>query len=395
MTEELLYSVWLQIGIGAGANFGSLLSVYGSPEEVYRHSASDWRFSGALLPGQIKRLSSCKLENAYAVIKRCESLGYRIITFYDREYPELLKHIANPPLALYVSGDVACLSEGLSVAVVGSRTASNYSLRIAETISADIASAGVTVVSGGALGVDSAAHEGALRVNGKTVAVLGCGINTGYLKANEGLRNRISKTGALLSEYPPDEPASSRNFPVRNRIISGLSRGTLVIEAGEKSGSLITAKLALEQGRDVFAVPGDITSLDYTGVNKLIREGAKPVFSAKDVLSEYVWIYDFPNEISATDMTRNLMKSAKSDETVKKHGNSVVSVEPIGEKRPLSEGMSEDSVKVYGVFCDKPLYTDEIVDLTKLEPNRVLTALTELEIYGFIKMIQGKRYIIV
>ena len=395
MTEELLYSVWLQIGIGAGANFGSLLSVYGSPEEVYRHSTSDWRYSGALLPGQIKRLSSYKLENAYAVIKRCESLGYRIITFYDREYPELLRHIANPPMVLYVSGDISCLSEGLSIAVVGSRTASNYSLRIAETMAADMASSGVTVVSGGALGVDGAAHEGALKVNGKTVAVLGCGINTGYLKANEGLRNRISKTGALLSEYPPDEPASSRNFPVRNRIISGLSRGTLVIEAGEKSGSLITAKLALEQGRDVFAVPGDITSLDYTGVNKLIREGAKPVFSAKDVLSEYVWIYDFPKEISETDMTRNMMKSAKNCESVKKQVKTEKPSEPIVEKRVLPDGMSETTVKVYSVFADTPLYTDEIVNLTKIEPNRVLTALTELEIYGFIKMIQGKRYIVV
>lgn len=389
MTEELLYSVWLQNVLGAGADFSGLLGLYGTPKTVYEQSAAELRLSGALLPSQLKRFSSCRIEKAYASLKRCEELGVRAIYYDDEDYPALLREIKNPPLVLYVSGDVSVLNDNLCISIVGSRSASKYSLRIAQIIASDMARAGVTVVSGGALGVDSASHEGALSVNGKTVAVLGCGMNSGYLKTNEDLRKRIALSGAVISEYSPDAPAASKNFPIRNRIISGLSRGTLVIEAGEKSGSLITAKDALEQNRDVFAVPGDITSIDYTGVNKLIRDGAKPVFSAHDVLSEYMWLYDI-GEITDMNIAQKIMTLAKPE---KKPQEKIPDLPK--EKRPIFDGASENTKKVYDVISDKPLYTDEIISLTKLEAKCVFTALTELEIYGLIKTTEGKRYITV
>ncbi|MBQ3151234.1 MAG: DNA-processing protein DprA [Clostridia bacterium] len=393
MTEELLYSVWLQNAIGPGADLSGLLGVFGTPESVYNQSETELRLSGALLPSQLKRITSYRIDKAYAILKTCEKTGCDVVTMYDKRYPDLLRHIANPPLVLYTKGDLSCLGDSLCVAVVGSRSASKYSLRIAQTISADMARAGVAVVSGGALGVDSAAHEGALSVKGKTVAVLGCGFNTDYLRTNEELRKRIALSGALITEFHPDVSASQRTFPIRNRIISGLSRGTLVIEAGERSGSLITARYALEQGRDVFAVPGDLTSIDYTGVNKLIRGGAKPVFSARDVLSEYMWVYDLPEETPVADIEPRMMKSAQNSGADNRQSESVKERVPV-QKKALPDSVSESSRKVYGVLSDIPLYTDEIIALTKLEPNLVFTALTELEIYGFIKMTEGKRYIV-
>ena len=220
------------------------------------------------------------------IAEACEKQNIRVLVRADEEYPPILREIARPPLVLFVRGNPIPNTE--RIAVVGSRAATQYGKRVAEEIAMDVASHGVTVVSGAAAGIDSAAHKGALRT-GRTVAVLGCGADVAYPRFNAKLLDEIAESGAVLSEYPPGTQPFPAFFPQRNRIISGLSRGTLVVEAAERSGSLITAELALSEGRDVFAVPGSIYSDLSKGCNRLIRQGAKLTASAEDILDEYSW----------------------------------------------------------------------------------------------------------
>ena len=212
--------------------------------------------------------------------------GIRILVREDAEYPAVLREIAKPPLALFVRGNP--IPDAERIAVVGSRHASLYGKRVAEEIAMGLAGRGVTVVSGAARGIDTAAHKGALR-EGRTVAVLGCGADVAYPKENARLLDEIASSGAVISEYPPGTQPFPAFFPQRNRIISGLSRGTTVVEAAERSGSLITAEFALSEGRDVFAVPGSIYSDTSRGCHRLIQQGAKLTMAAEDILEEYPW----------------------------------------------------------------------------------------------------------
>ena len=213
-----------------------------------------------------------------------------IIRASDAEYPALLKEIPNPPFVLYGSGHPSALASSLSIGVVGARKPTSYGAQATETITASLGAAGITIVSGLALGIDSLAHRAALEANAPTIAVLGSGIDemSIYPSSNRGLARRIKDSGSVVvSEYPPKTPAMKEHFPQRNRIISGLSKGIVVIEAQEKSGALITARFALEHNRDVFAVPGSIFSLSSAGTNSLIQEGAKLVSCGEDILKEY------------------------------------------------------------------------------------------------------------
>ena len=383
MTENTVYWIWLQQALGQGARVEDILAEYPTARSVYESSAMERKISGVFSARQLEKLDCTKLSDAQTLLRRCTTLGQTVYTPEDEQYPAALRSLPDLPLAVYVRGDLSCLCDKLAIAMVGSRNASMYSLEVARCLARDLARAGTVVVSGCAQGVDSAAHTGAMAGRGKTVGVLGCGLNTKYLMKNAALREEVVQNGALLTEYPPDAPALPAHFPLRNRIISGLSSGTLVIEANEKSGSLITARYAAEQGRDVFGVPGDLTSMDYTGVNRLIRDGAKPVFSARDILSEYAWVYD---DMSLDEIPDRLQQASAQ--------------KPLPEKKKAVKRMPDDTISetakcIYAVFRDTPLYTDDLVRATGFEPNRVFTALTELEICGFIKRIEGKRYTIV
>lgn len=383
MTEQTAYWIWLQTALGQGARVEEILAEYPTARSIYESSTAERKVSGVFTPRQLEKLDCAKLSDAQTLLRRCATLGQTVYTPEDELYPAALRSLPDLPLALYMRGDITCLCDKLAIAVIGSRSASMKSLEIARRLAHDLARAGAVVVSGCAKGVDSASHTGALSAGGKTVGVLGCGLNTRYLMQSAALREDVAHNGALVTEYPPDAPAFPAHFPLRNRIISGLCSGTLVIEANEKSGSLITARYAAEQGRDVFGVPGDLTSMDYTGVNRLIRDGAKPVFSARDILSEYVWVYD--------DMSLDEVPDHLSQAAAQKLAPQV----PKAIKRLPDDSISETAKRVYAVFRDTPLYTDDLVRATGFEPNRVFTALTELEICGFIKMIEGKRYTIV
>ena len=390
------YWIWLQQAVGAGARTDEILTAFPTARALYESDGMTRRVSGVFTARQIEKLERTKLDDARRILSRCEKGGQTVLTPEDADYPAALRSLTDAPLALYVKGDLSCLRDRLAIAVVGSRRASMYSLDVARRLCRDLSRAGAVIVSGCALGVDSAAHTGAIYGGGKTVGVLGCGIDARYLMQNEALREEVAKHGALVTEYAPGTEARAAHFPLRNRIISGLSSGVLVIEAGEKSGSLITARLAAEQGRDVFGVPGDLTSLDYTGVNRLIRDGAKPVFSARDVLAEYMWVYD---DLALEQLEQQPLRpsmppispgEAKHPETAASEETQQTAEKPL--RRKADETLSPDAKTVYAVFQGEALYTDDLVRATGFEPNRVFTALTELEIFGYIRMIEGKRY---
>ena len=397
MSTDAIYWVWAQLALGAGARTDDLLGAFGTAQELYHSSDYDRRISGALTSKALAQLERTTLDDAQHVLEACERLSVRVVTPEDADYPQALHTLLDEPLALYVRGDLKCLRDSLAIAVVGSRSATQYSLDVARQLSRDLAKAGAVIVSGCALGVDSAAHTGALSVpGGRTIGVLGCGHDAQYLMGNAALREEVAANGALISEYPPGTQALPRHFPMRNRIISGLSKGVLVVEAGEKSGSLITARCAAEQGKDVFAVPGDLTSRNYTGAHRLIRDGAKPIFSARDILEEYLWVYD---DLRLDELTDQPLQPLHAQPEQPAQAGRAAEKKTTAERpkpvpRALPDTMEADAKQVYACFRDTPLYIDDLVRDTGFEPNRVFTALTELEICGFIKMIEGKRYVL-
>lgn len=388
------YWIWMQLGVGVAAAVQEALCVYADARELYEAGPAHWRQSGALTNRQIRGLCDASLDTAQEKLRQCDKNGWRVLTPDSPAYPQRLLELRDLPVVLYASGEPECLHERLGIAVVGTRTASETSRRVASQLCREITRAGAVVVSGGALGIDSAAHEGALSAGGKTVAVLGCGLGTPYLLTNEPLRVRIAKQGALITEFAPFAPVTAHNFPLRNRIISGICYGTLVIEAGGRSGSLITAGFALEQGRDVLAVPGDITNSAYTGANTLIREGAKPVFSAYDVLEDYA--YQFPDTLSLQAVPQQLTPTGSAPRAKSKPAQPAEPPAPQTDialpKPDLAKGISEKARRVYAAMGETPVGADELAQAAQLAMGDVLAALTELEIFGAIAPLPGKRY---
>ena len=263
----------------------ALIDFLGSPQAVFETDGSELQ----RVRGIGEKLRTSILEqrtqiDPAAEEERAEEMGVRIVTVLDDGYPDVLKTIHDPPLALYVRGE---LNNDHSLGIVGSRKATHYGLNVADRLAYQLAQTGFTILSGLARGIDTAAHQGALKAKGRTVAVLGAAIDQLYPPENAGLADAIAQSGAVISEYPLGRPADRQTFPYRNRIISGLSMGVLVVEAGFKSGSLHTADAALEQGRSVFAVPGRIDHPSAKGTNRLIKNGAKLVDNVGDILEEF------------------------------------------------------------------------------------------------------------
>lgn len=379
--NENKYWIWLSMVLGAAARVDEILSAFPNPQKIYEANETERMLSGVFSRRQLQKLDEIKLSDAEAAIAHCERNGWKVVVPTDTVYPAGLRKLPDMPLVLFVDGDISCLRGRVMVGVVGTRKPSYESIAVTRRISSDLAAAGAVVVSGGALGIDSAAHEGALNKNGKTVCVLGCGLGTDYLMENEALRREVSRSGAVVTEYPPFTKASRITFPERNRIISGMSHGVLVVEAGAKSGSLITAKRAAEQGRDVFAIPGNVLISAYTGVNSLIKDGAKAVTNAKDILEAYAVMYPDRLNLSAID-EKPLEKT----------------VEPKPEKKAprkkLESGMGGDADTVYNLFTDEPIHPDDICAESGLPMSKVIMALIQLEIGGLIEQTDGKRYIL-
>lgn len=391
-----IYWIWLLKCFGSAAAIDDIIRYFGSARGLYEAGSTEWRLSGLLTAKQIAALSKWSPSQSGDVLKACRENGWEILTPQSIYYPQRLREIRNFPPVLFLKGDKEVLLRDVKLSIVGTRRASNYGLRVARLLAEALSEAGAVVVSGGALGVDSAAHAGALHAHGKTIAVLGCGLGTDYLRENADLRKEISRNGALISEFLPFSPASRTTFPLRNRIISALSLGTVVVEAGEKSGSLITARLALEQGRDVFAVPGDIVSSAFTGANKLIHDGAKPVFTPLDILEEYV--YTYPEEINTVHADRTLGEMLRHGEQSAPHrfsaqvGTAKTAVPNTARPHvPLPESATGTAQSVYAAL-DTARHIDELSEKTGLPVSACLSALTELELYGCVRLTEGKKY---
>lgn len=412
--DERLYWLWLQKGLGFGANASSLLASYGSAKAVYEAGPDDWRLSGAFSEGffglrsrGLERLEKVDIAEGEKILDYCEKNFIEIVTPSSALYPQKLLKLTNYPLALFYRGDISCLGSALSIAVVGTRKPSVYGIKAAEKLSLGLAESGSVIVSGGALGVDSIAHRSAIKAGSKTVLVMGCGHDTPYLAENAALREEVTRHGATVTEYPPRTPVSLGYFPLRNRIISGLSDGVVIVEANIKSGTLNTAAHAKKQQREIFAVPGDISSVSYAGSNKLIIDGAKAVFSAEDVLRHFEFesaakkelvsgepavpfegINVFPYGENAPVNDKPLVKKAQKDDIAPQKN------EPILKKSEITpEGISKNAAMVYNVMKSGCTSLDSITRESALPVRKVLIALTELEIGGFVASSGGNNYV--
>lgn len=394
------YWMWMQTALGAGARVSEILAYFETPEELYLAGSNEWRLSGLFTEKRIQALKNSTPSQTAQIFNECKKCGYTIITPDSNLYPERFRNLSDMPLVLYGLGDCSVLKDQLSLGIVGTRNASDYGIETAQKLSYALAKGGATIVSGGALGIDSEAHAGAMLAKGRTMAFLGCGLSYKYLMENAPLRRAITRYGALFSEYAPLTAPSKRSFPIRNRLISGVALGIIVIEAGRKSGSLITASRALEQGKDVFAVPGDIIRSSFDGANHLIKNGAKPVLNAEDVLSEYDYRYGEHIKTEYLDISLNEIKyvdyrkkkSPENPEVARKTEENITKTIPSVNEKKAPSDVSEEALKVYRALSEEPTHIDDIIRATGMKMNVVLSALTELELEGAVEQVTGKKY---
>jgi len=363
MDDSKKYWVWLSSIPGIGSvRAKMLLDYFKTPEAIWNASQLDLEMSGMITPHYIKQIvDPVHKENAEIHIKNLTQNNIGIITIKDAEYPENLKNIYDPPVVLYVKGEINPCKN--SIAIVGSRRASSYGLSVAEELSYQLAKYNITVVSGMARGIDTYAHKGALNAGGRTIAVLGCGLDTVYPPENKNMMDRIIDKGAVISEYLPGVQPLSGNFPARNRIISGISLGVVVVEAGEKSGSLITSDFALEQGREVFAVPGNISSRQSKGTNRLIKEGAKIVTGVEDILEELEFLK---------------INTVKNTEYKKDNKNILLNM------------LDADELKIADILSTESMHADMLSLKSGLGISQINYILMKMELKGVVEQLPGR-----
>ena len=387
MNKSTLYYIWLTQGIGyCTTKVKYIYSLYPDIELLYKGGEQELRFCGIFTEKEIAKLMKTKLADAENILRRCEELKIKAYDISMDEYPQRLREISDAPAVIYVSGELPDFESFDSVSIVGTRRATVYGIRTALSLGANLSKIGFVVVSGGALGIDCAAHRGVLKEKGKAVCVLGCGIDYDYLLENKELRNAISITGALVSEYPPGSPAVSHNFPQRNRIISALSNGVIVVEAPKKSGSMITVDFALKQGKDVFAVMGNVDSPYSAGSNQLIKEGAVPITCWQDVCEFYRGVTDSEPEIITEEVVKTI-PSKNKDITAHSENKPV----PVHKN---TDALSEEERKVYLSISSEPVHIDVIAEKSGLPPYVVIRAVSSLEIKDLIVNTSGRLYAI-
>lgn len=387
--EELREYIWLTLCLKYNSiKISTVLSFFKTPLAVYQANRTALKAIVGMTQADIEALCDKNLLKAEQTLYTCREKKYQIIPLDSPDYPELLANIVNPPHILYVNGDISTIDDEMCIAVVGKRSASPYGLSIAKKLGKGLASCGVAVISGMARGIDTAAHIGALGGNGKTIAVLGCGLDVVYPSENEELMREIVKRGAVITEYIPGTYPDGVRFPVRNRIISGLSLGTVVVEADKRSGSLITARHANEQGRDIFAVPGNIDSPGSEGTNALIQDGAKLVASITDILEEYIGI--FPYQIDQGTIKENCLKQLeKKERPAKKQQSTAPKIE-----YELPKDISYDEMCVMQILCKGKQHIDFIVRESSMEMNKINSVLMSLELKGHIIQLPSKQFMI-
>ena len=348
-----------------------LLQTFETPQRILAAGKAALQAVQGIGPETAETISTWKSHvDLPAEIKRIQEFGARVISWNSPEYPAALRTINNPPIVLYVWGDILP-RDAHAVSVVGSRTATHYGIETTKKLSFQLAFAGYTVVSGLARGIDTAAHQGALAAKGRTIAVIGSGLSELYPPENRMLAGKIAASGAVVSEYPMERPADRQTFPYRNRIVAGWSRGLLVVEAGLNSGALITANQAIEQGRTVFAVPGQIDRPTSVGTNRLIQQGARLVMSADDIIDEMTSL--FPT-------TRPAAQTGASGE-----GPASTASAPAK--------LSHDETLLVTALEVGDMSVDELAASTRLPVQKVSSTLLILEMKRLVKALPGHRYV--
>jgi DNA processing protein len=387
--EEELYWLALRLVPGLGTRrSGTLLERFKTPQAIFRASASELEAAG--LGGALARsvASGCSFEDAATQQQLLKDAGGRLISMGDPRYPELLRRIYDPPPVLFARGRADLLSS-LCIGVVGTRHPTPYGIAAAERLSGDLARAGLTITSGMARGIDTASHKACLAAGGLTVAVLGCGVDIVYPSENRKLAAEIAAKGLIISEFPMGATAFPQNFPIRNRIISGLSCGLLVVEGAQYSGSSITARLAMEQGREVFAVPGNITSKMSWGPNLLIKQGAKLVQDWNDVVVELPQPAQRRLIDEGRERIMNQGLAGVSGNAPESSSHKPASEASGNEPQGLAARRLLERLKV-----DSATHLDTLVEtLEDVTPSEIIAALFELEILGLVRQQPGRNFV--
>jgi DNA processing protein len=362
---------WLALALTPGLASrlsARLLRELGSPDEVFR--ASPARLRACSLPAEtaqavVKKDAFKRAEKDLAYLRKIE--GCRLINWNDSEYPQNLLQIYDPPVLLYVRGDAQLLNAP-SLGIVGTRKPTLYGTQMAQVLGRDLAARGIAIVSGMARGIDAIGHQGALAAHGRAIGVLGTGINVCYPKENKKLYEKVLERGAIISEFPLHTHPSPENFPIRNRIVAGMPLGVVVVEGAQYSGSLITARLAMEFGREVFGVPGNATQPVSFAPNQLIKQGAKLVTCAEDVIEE------LPTPVRAA------LVQAEQPEAEQRN-------------RLVEASLKDSEKKIYELLqADEPRHIDDIVERSGLNSSEVLATLFEMEMKGIVRQLPGKQF---
>lgn len=429
--EEKLFSVWLSLCVGiANTEFVSLLEQFGSAYALFRAEESE--IEALDVSDALKgKLCNKSLDEAYGILDFCQKHNVGILCYTDPAYPSVLRAIKAPPCVLYYKGKLPDFEHRLFIGMVGTRSMSEYGKEMAYRIAYELASTGTVIVSGMALGVDAACAVGALAAKGCTVAVLGCGIDVPYPRAHDRLMNAIAGQGLVLTEFPPSTPPRGYHFPLRNRIISALCAGTVVVEAGLTSGALITAREAILQGKDIYAVPGNVGDPNTSGTNALIRDGAAVVLSARDILQNYAFLYR--DSVDSARLMRAQERSDPDPAVFARYGVGLpvgtsapvtvkrVREEQLGQAQPVKkqskketeketeqkqatvEQRQDDSAKALESFSERQREMFAQIPLDKAIPadwlvrcgyptHEVMTALTMFEIKGLVHSLPGGLY---
>ena len=431
--ENILYWIWLAEACGAASkSFGRLVTRYDDPFEIYRLEEDEIEHLDGIEPVLREHLCDKSLEGAYAILRYCKRNKVDVVTYTDPRYPARLRAIEDPPVLLYCLGKFPDMNRRLCVATVGTRTMSEYGQDVAYRIAYEMAAADVVVVSGMALGIDGVCASAVLEAGGTTVAVLGNGISMAYPKEHARLMESIARRGAVVTEYSPMTRPDGKNFPRRNRIISGLCQGTLIVEGAPGSGALITSSLAIAQGRELFALPGKVDDKNSVGPNALIQNGAHVALQAEDILGFYDFLYH--DVIDYRGLARAKKQSHSPSRAIKKYGvaarkmrqakpknerkdDAPAPIAPAHEKQekaavatatpakkieqtPASPDRSQEILvslddttrKVLETMpCDRPVSPDALA-ATGLDMGDVMTALTMLELGGFVSSLPGGLY---
>ena len=394
-----------------------LLQHFSDPEEIYYADPEAYSHVEGISGEAMESLNDKNLIPAEEILDTCREKTIRLVTFQDAVYPARLKNIDDPPVVLYYKGQLPELDANPVIAVVGTRKASAYGMTTAKRLGYQIGKCGGILVSGMAYGIDGLAMAGALTAGQPVVGVLGCGVDLVYPQSNRTLFRDVERYGCILSEFPPGMAPAKWTFPKRNRIISGLSNGVLVVEAPEKSGALITARLAAEQGRDVFAVPGNIDMPSFIGSNRLLRDGAIVAASGWDILSEYEALYPdkihketenahqqaYPDEVErcAAEGEKTLAKVAQKAALPKKKPDLNKNLEkkvidnglfpPYSDVNKDKPRLSQDEQKIVSALSPGERLVDDVIAETGLSTGKLLASLTMLELKGIVKRLPGKR----